>query len=94
MNQQKILAHRGDGYTKNRGQIDAERFEMGIEAQPEMRVSDSGIDPRISLRVFVTPGPGDRPHIDVQESAVELSLKDARNLADWLVSESNRLAGH
>lgn len=85
---------RAEGYSKDRGQVDAERHEMLLEAQKEWRVSASGIAELIQLRVLVAPRSGDRPHIDVQESAVELTLEEARELADWLYAETGRLELH
>ncbi len=86
-----VFLSTGPGQTKTRGEIDAEPGEMALEAQPQFSVGEEGIEARINLRVRATPRDGDRPVIDVQESEVDLSLVDARNLLAWLQREISRL---
>lgn len=80
----------GDGEVKCRNEIDPERVCMSLEVQPALRVSNAGIQPLISLRLFTGAELGDRPHIDTRVSAIELSVADARQLARWLTHEVER----
>ena len=91
MNQSLTFSLTSAGHTKGRGHIDAERSLLTLEAEPDLQVSRFGIEPRIALRVSAVPGREDRPHIDLQELGVELSLTDARRLAEWLSAETGRL---
>lgn len=81
------------GSCKPSGQIDADRTAMRLNVEPQLRVTTSGITPRICLKLSAEPRPGDRPNIDTHESSIELTLSEAGRLSDWIQAEVRRLSG-
>ena len=75
------------GYTKHRG-AKSESNDMTVEAEHQTRFGEGGKNEAgVFIRVGVARKPGDRPLNDLTENSAQLTLDQARALAEWILAE-------